>query len=399
MVNLLKKPLHKHLPLIGLLSVQLLAGIILTPLNNFGGIYINETFGYSLRDVALVIALGQLIGMVTSILSGSLNDRWGYKWFLLLGASSLAFSSLMFIIQVPWLVILLWWLTSVGMGFSTVSGQGYLVVASSAGILGLASALFNWGYTLGGAVGTPLATMILGENNYIALGLFLSGLGVLVILIASLLPRLYSQDKAKPTELIQVGYGVLLRRHIAILSLLRFLPTCFYGILTLLPLLIKQQSGSNVTVAVYVTTSSIFASLTQLLAGRIADRYGARLPTQIAFGFILVSIVGMIFTAQTLWGLFIFGTLGIGAAWALSTLLPSLVVTAAEPEIRGRVFGILHFLWTIAMALGTLLGGSLLEINVQLPFMIVGILNIIALALTIPFFQMAKAKRDLTTVS
>lgn len=390
MANLLKKPLHKHLPLIGLLGVQLLTGIILTPLNNFGGIYINEVLGYSLRDVALVIAFGQLIGMVTSILSGGFNDRWGYKWFILLGASSIAISSLMFVFQVPWFVILLWWLTSAGMGFSTVSGQGYLVIASSTGILGLASALFNWGYTLGGAVGTPIATVILGEDNYPALGLFLAGLGVLVILIASLLPRLHSRDEDKPTELIQVGYGVLLHRHIAILSLLRFLPTCFYGVLSLLPLLIKQQSGSNVVVAMYVTISSIFASLTQLLAGRIADRYGVRLPTQVAFGFILLSIVGMIFTVKTPWGLFIFGTLGIGAAWALSTLLPSLVVTAAEPEIRGRVFGILHFLWTIAMALGTLLGGTLLEVNAQLPFMIVGILNIIALALTIPFFRSQK---------
>ena len=300
----------------------------------------------------------------------------------------------MYVVEMPLLVITLWCLTSAGVGFSVPSGQGYLVLSSSSGILGIASAMYNWGYTLGGAVGTPLATLVLGEDNFVALGFSLAGLGVLMMVIASLLPVLTSSEKSKnEDEKVSVGYGILLRRNIALLSLLRFLPTCYYGVMTLLPLLIKQQSGSNVAVAWYVTVSSVFASLTQLVAGRVADRYGVRIPTQVSFVFILISIVGMIFTAQTLWGLYIFGTIGIGAAWSLSTLLPGMVITAAEPEIRGRVFGMLHFLWTIAMAFGTLLGGYLLEINLQLPFMIVGVLNIIALGLTVPFFEIGKSKR------
>jgi MFS family permease len=85
--------------------------------------------------------------------------------------------------------------------------------------------------------------------------------------------------------------------------------------------------------------------------------------------------------------LYIFGTLGIGAAWSLSTLLPGMVTLAAEPQARGRVFGGLHMMWTVAMMLGTLLGGGLLEIDFRLPFMVVGVLNIIALSLTVPFFR------------
>ena len=95
------------------------------------------------------------------------------------------------------------------------------------------------------------------------------------------------------------------------------------------------------------------------------------------------------FPAQ-LWGLYIFGTLGVGAAWALSTLLPSLVKAAAEPEVHGRVFRMLHLLWTLAMILGTLLGGTLLAIDLRLPFVIVGLLNLIAIALTVPFFKLGK---------
>ena len=80
-------------------------------------------------------------GVFSSLVGGSLGDRWGHKWVLFLGMIALAISNLLYGIQIPWLVILLWGVGSAGMGFTTVSGQGYLTMAASTGILGLASAL------------------------------------------------------------------------------------------------------------------------------------------------------------------------------------------------------------------------------------------------------------------
>jgi MFS family permease len=378
-----------HIPLIGLLSVQLLVGILMAPLNNFSGIYLNEVLLYPLPQVANVIALATIVSMLASIVSGSLSDRWGHKWMLFFGLCAITISSLRYVVDAPWLVIGLWCVASVGMGFTGVSGQGYLTLASSAGLLGLSSALFNWGYTVGGSIGIPLATVVLGTDHFTRLGIALLAFGLLTTFSASFLPVLRSVP-SKNAETNSSGYDVLLRRDIALLALLRFLPTCYYGVTTLFPLLIKQQSGSNVTVAWYVTASSIVASIVQLIAGRAADRYGVRLPTQISFITILVAIVGTLFTAQSIWGLYIFGILGISAAWALSTLLPGMMTTVAEPEIRGRVFGMLHVVWASGITFGTLLGGNLLEIDMRLPFIVVGILNIIALGLTVPFFKMAK---------
>ena len=388
MTATLVKLKRDHLPLIGLLVVQMLAGIMLTPLSNFRGIYLNEVLEYPLAQVAQVIALGQIVGMFASVLSGSLSDRLGHKWILTVGVGAVGISSLLFFTHVPWIVIVFWCTASAGLGLSAVSGQGYLTLVSGAGMLGLASALYNWGYTIGGAVGTPLATVILNDDNYAAMGLALLVIGLITAAIASLLPRVRLSPSPRKAPTLSGGYGVLRRRQIALLGLLRFLPTCYYGVTTLFPLLIKQQSGSNAAVAGYVTGSMIFASLAQLVAGRAADRLGVRLPTQIAFATILLAVVGTILTAGAIWGLYIFGTLGVSAAWALSTLLPGLVTRAAEPEIRGRVFGALQVLWTIAMALGALIGGNLLDVDLRLPFIIVGVLNVVALLLTRPFFRM-----------
>ncbi len=374
-------------PLAGLLTVQLLNGIMLMPLSNFFAIYLNEVMIYPVRQVAQVIALGQIVGMAASLVGGSLSDRWGHKRVLVLGVGATATSSLLYLFDVPWIIVLLWAIGSAGLGFATLSGQGYLTMAAGAGILGLSSALYNWGYTIGGAIGAPLAAAILGDDNFRGLGLALAGLGVTTTLVATFLPSLRPSPDSEDVVSASGGYWALLhRKRIALLGLLRFLPTCYYGVMTLLPLLIKQQGGSNATVAGYVAVSSIFASLAQLVAGRSADRWGVRIPTQIAFAAILTAICGTILTAQSVWGLYVFGTLGIGAAWSLSTLLPGMVTSAAEPAIRGRVFGLLHLLWTAAMICGTLLGGALLETDVRLPFLIVGVLNVVALLVTVPFF-------------
>jgi len=379
-------PQKSRWPLYLLLVVQLLNGMMLMPGRNFISIYLNEIMEYPVRQVAQVMAWGQVVGMVASVVGGILSDRWGHKVLLMLGVAATALSNLLYVLHVPWAVSALWGLGSAGLGLATLSSQGYLTLAAGAGALGGFSALYNWGYTIGGAVGNPLAVAILGENRYAALGLALTGFGALTVLAAGFLPRL--RPRPQETRPAPDGYGALLRRpRLLVLGLLRFLPTCYYGVTTLLPLLIKQQGGSNVAVAWYAAGSAIFASLTQLAAGRLADRRGVRVPALFALGVMLAAIVGTLLTAHSVWGLYLFGALGVGAAWALSTLLPGMVAVAAEPEVHGRVFGLLHLLWTGAMILGTLLGGELLALDVRAPFAVVAILVSIALALAVWFFK------------
>jgi MFS family permease len=385
----------RHLwPLFGLLAVQLLTGMMLMPANSFISIFLNESLSYSIGQVGRVIALGQAVGMAASLLGGGVSDRWGHKRVLILGVGLITLSNALFLLRAPWMVVSLWCMAGVGLAFSVLSSQGYLTMVAGAGVLGVASALYNWGYTIGGVIGNPLAAAALGRDRFWALGLMLMGLGVMSMAVLAVLPNLRLDEKEQEEKPGMFGYDALLQPRLIILGLLRFLPTTFYGLMALVPLLIKQQGGGNAIVAAYATVSLLLASLAQLVAGRSADRWSVRGPTTVAFSVILTAIAGIILTANSVWGLYAFGVLGVSAAWALSTLLPGLVTTAAEPEIRGRVFGALHMLWTLAMMLGALLGGELLDIDLRLPFLIVGLLNIFALALTFPFFQMGRTAPD-----
>ena len=66
-------PKKSHWPLYGLLIVQLLTGITLMPTGNFISIYLNEVMAYPVRQVAQVIAWGQVVGMFASLVGGSLS--------------------------------------------------------------------------------------------------------------------------------------------------------------------------------------------------------------------------------------------------------------------------------------------------------------------------------------
>ena len=177
------------------------------------------------------------------------------------------------------------------------------------------------------------------------------------------------------------------RPVVQLLMGLRFLPTLYYGMASvLIPLLINDLAGNKTTVALYSTASLVVASAAQLWVGRAADRYGHRWPTLISYGVLILAALGLALFAQELWGVFLFGVLGIAAAWALAALLFVLVADGvAQPE-HGRTFGLLHATWSIAMISGSLLGGALLRVAPGLPFLLVALFNLLSIVLSLAFF-------------
>ena len=284
---------------------------------------------------------------------------------------------------------------------ASLGAQGYLLGATDGRRLGLFSALYNWGFTLGGALGSHMAGWILDSRGYRTFAIALLAVGGLNALLAVLsMPRLVSSevaDAATHFRTALAGYVNLLRQpRVRRLSWLRFLPTCYYGMsLVLIPLFIHAQTGTKTAVAVFVTVSQVVATLAQLAVGSLADRFGPRLPTLGMTALVAVAGFGIAGAREWLSGLVVFGVLGAAAAWSLSTLMPMLVADTAYCHEHGRVLGALSLVWNLAMILSTMVGGALAEVHKGLPFAIAGLLNIVSLVVGFRFFGGAGRPRAL----
>jgi MFS family permease len=175
---------------------------------------------------------------------------------------------------------------------------------------------------------------------------------------------------------------------------LRCLPTIFYGMLSvLIPLLLNALTGSKVMVAAYGTITLIVASAAQLLVGRLADRWGARIPSLAAYSAIVISGLGLAASHGTVWGLFIFGILGIAAAWALSTMMYVWVSDGIPKAEHPATFGLLHAVWSLSMITGSVFGGWLVSSLPWLTFLTAGLINIGALFLLISYYNRSSVRQ------
>ena len=107
----------------------------------------------------------------------------------------------------------------------------------------------------------------------------------------------------------------------------------------------------------------------------------------VAMSAVALAALGQGLFASRGWGIFIFGCLGIAAAWSLSTLMPVVVSGAVAPETQGRVLGTLNLLWNLAMTLSALVGGALLEVRPGLPFLVASTLALCGVLVVGSFFR------------
>jgi len=240
----------------------------------------------------------------------------------------------------------------------------------------------------------PVAGLILDSQGF---GLF--GVATLILSLATalgtmvFLPRLRrgrSEETLSWKRLFSTYSDIVRRPTVAALALLRFLPTCYWGMATvLIPLLINRLTGTKTAVALYAVLSQVMASLAQLMTGRAADRWGPRIPTLTALGVLVASTAGLAGFSAHLWSFYTFGVLAACAAWSLSSLMPRLVIEVTAPDERGRVLGVVHTFWNVGMVVGSLAGGMLVELAVGLPFFASAVLNLATILLAISFFRSA----------
>ena len=247
------------------------------PQLSFFPVYLQE-LGLPPAAIGGVVAGAQLAGMAVALLGGWVAGLLGSKWVLVCGLALSGVASLAFQVHTPWLVAALWFIGGAGLALITVGGASYLTRLSLRGTLGMLAAIYALSMTVGGAIGTPIAGVIIERRGFSAFGWASTALIATSALLATLF-MIYLRDRTAERASLRVFWSgalaMIRRAKVRQLLGLRSLPTIFYGMLTvLIPVLLNGLSGNKLVVAAYATTNLIVASAAQLLAGRAGRSLG-----------------------------------------------------------------------------------------------------------------------------
>ena len=359
--------------------VMCLSGIASAPVIALFSVYIDAELHQTALFAASYRGLYILLGGLFSVVAGALCDSLGRKRTFLLGLTgSLALASA-FIAGQPLLLLLFFLYAGMTTGLQATAGQAYLMAAVPKATMGMATAVYFLGYTFSSAIGSYAVGRIVEVSSFQDAGLVLFALALITLLIAvSVLPALPVVGERPTFSVVETltAYQQIARRpDVMLLLQLRFIPTFYWGMATLLiPLLIYRATQSTVAAATYASVSLLAAAACQLATGRVIDKVGYRIPVLTTICLLTLAAVLSAMFATSVSGLFLAGVLGAAAAWSLATTIPGLVRTVAGEAEQGRVLGLTELVWSLAMVSGNLAGGQLVEFDAGYPFWIAAVL-------------------------
>ena len=334
-------------PRYALLPVYVEADLLRTPV-----------FSAGLKAIFLVLS-----GMF-ALPAGALADRWGPKRVYLLGTLTPALAALVFLSNNVMLLAVFCVGIGITSGFDSAGGQSYLIRAVGPKLIGTASAGYFLGNTLGTSLGNLIAGPVVDQYGYAALGtMALAGSGVLIVGAILGLPHVQGNPGKSETETDKEPGHLVWRKEVLFLLGLRFLPTCYWGPVTLvLPLFIYRATGSNTAVTTFSAISLGIAACFQMLTGRICDSRGRWGPILVAAGIETISAVGLAIWYDSVTGLYVWGIIAAASAWSLSTTMPGLIQLIARDAEKGKLVGTAHFVWSAGMLTGNLGGGYIVDL-------------------------------------
>ena len=347
---------------------------------------------------ALLRALPIGLGGISALIGGTLSDRFGRKPAILIGMTGAIVVGGLFTTETPLFIWGILCYEGIASGFKTAGGQTYLISVVPSNRLGVATGLYFINMTVGSAVGSAIAGEVIDRIDYGVFGIGAVILaGVLFIGACFFLPRLARQPSSnsrrnqggiwKSTLNIGAYIDLSRRRNMQLLIGLRVFPTYYWGSVNLLmPILIARIAGVKAT-GYYGAVSLLFAFGCQLAVGRICDAIGHRTPALVANALVTLLAFGVAFFHDSLIALEVFGILGAGAAWGLSTTIPRFINEFTEPHEKGHGVGLTHLAWSTGFLLGYVASGFLINFSVQVPFIVAGIFLIFSTGIAYKLFK------------
>jgi len=313
--------------------------------------------GASIGIIGLIIGLYSLTNTPANILFGRLIDRLGYKVPLTAGLIGDALSMFFYsLCRLPIHLALVRVFHGTSGGLVGPATMSITADYSNGTQKGRAMAFYGMSIATATLVGYGLGGVIASRLGYKALFLFGTIMLAIGAMLSLSLPGARKKGSVTAKTLLGEGFdkakGLLRRKGLTVAYSSIFAQYfAFGGVVTLLPLYVKNLGMEAFHVGMLLATFAIMFIILQFPSGALSDKVGRLIPTAtgLCLGVVSLVILPSLVTFPMLAVIMaLYGT-------AYGVLFPSISALVADytsPEERGMATGIFHAFLTAGVALG-----------------------------------------------
>jgi len=326
---------------------------------------------YAYKLDASVVIIGLIIGLYSitntpaNILFGRLIDRVGYKVPLIAGLIGDALSMFLYsVCRLPIHLVLVRAFHGISGGLVGPATMSITADYSDEAQRGRAMGFYGMSLAAATLVGYGLSGVIVSRLGYQALFLFGAIMLTIGVMLSFLLPRKGSMvAKTSLGGGFNKARGLLGRKGLTVSYCSIFAQYfAFGGVVTLLPLYVKNLGMEAFHVGMLLATFAIMFIILQFPSGAFSDKVGRLIPTTVGLGLSIVSL--LILPSVATFALLAVIMALYGTAYGV--LFPSISALIADhtiPEERGMATGLFHALLTAGVAIGAPIMGWVGEIT------------------------------------